>query len=326
MVTSANLAWRPTASLSVMQLRAQLMARIRHYFAEQQVLEVETPILQQAGNTDPMIDNLQCSYGAHGVLEQGYYLQTSPEYAMKRLLAAGSGPIYQVCKVFRDGESGRRHSPEFTLLEWYRPGFDLYALMDEVEELVSRLMALDDGAVRITYTDLFQHFIGVDPIQDEVTLLRNHALKFGITVSEQSDERDFWLDLLLSHIIEPELKTLGRLVFVYDYPATQAALAQINADGLAERFELYLDGVELANGYYELADGDEQRRRFVNDNNRRRSLGKSQVPIDESLLMALNAGLPGSAGVALGLDRLLMCLSKTTSLEEVLTFPIGCRT
>ena len=320
-------AWRPTASLSNLQLRARLLRHIRDYFAEQQVLEVDTPILSAAGASDVAIDSLMSHvYGPGFADGQSMYLQTSPEYAMKRLLAAGSGPIYQICKVFRDGESGRRHSPEFTLLEWYRPGFDHHRLMDEVEELVSRLLGLDCVAERISYIDLFQCYLDLNPLDVDVATLQACAVQHGITVSDLGHDRDVWLDLLLSHIIEPQLvgAVAGqvRLVFVYDYLPSQAALAQVNSQGLAERFELYLDGVELANGYHELADATEQRHRIDADNERRREMGKSEMPVDEHLLAALKCGLPDCAGVALGLDRLMMCAAGVDDLKQVLTFPL----
>jgi len=312
--------WRPAAPFSHLRLRARLLRHIRDYFAEQQVLEVETPVLTVAGVTDPHIDSFVVHDPSAGSKVSGFFLQTSPEYAMKRLLAAGSGPIYQIAKVFRAGESGRRHSPEFTLLEWYRPGFDHHKLMDEVEELLARLLSLESRAVRITYRDLFQQYLGIDPLQADISELRHGATKNGIRFNDPGDERDIWLELLFSHVIEPRLSTLAHMVFVHDYPASQAALARVNEQGQAERFELYLDGVELANGYHELMDPLEQRRRFERDNHRRRALGKAEMPVDDGLLRALDHGLPDCAGVALGLDRLLMCAADADSLEQVLTF------
>jgi len=320
--------WRPVAPLSHLQLRARVVRHIREYFAEQQVLEVETPVLSCTGASDPYIDSLVTHVHVPGRSDaQAFYLQTSPEYAMKRLLAAGSGPIFQLARVFRDGESGRLHSPEFTLLEWYRPGFDHHALMDDVEELLSRLLRLDVAAERMSYADLFQRYLGFDPHLADVPVLQACAQRNGVSVKGLGGDRDAWLDLLLSHLIEPQLMAQEagqrRLVFVYDYPASQAALARINPQGLAERFELYIDGIELANGYHELDDADEQRCRFAADNERRRAMGKSEMPVDESLLAALVSGLPDCAGVALGLDRLLMCVAGVRDLEQVLSFPVG---
>lgn len=319
-----DVTWRPTASLSCLQLRARLLRHIRDYFAEQQVLEVETPVLAVCGASDPQIDSLithvqGCNDG------RPLYLQTSPEYAMKRLLAAGSGPIYQIGKVFRDAESGRLHSTEFTLLEWYRPGFDHHALMHEVEELVARLLGIDEPAQRLPYAALFQRYLDIDPLQVDVASLQACAVRHQLSVTGLGDDRDAWLDLLLSHVIQPQLTTRcgqARMLFVYDYPPSQAALARINEHGLGERFELYLDGIELANGYHELLDAGEQRRRFELDNRQRRAMGKSEMPVDECLLAALTSGLPDCAGVALGVDRLILCAAGEKTLAQVQAFTL----
>lgn len=307
--------------MSHLQLRARLLRHIRDYFAEQQVLEVETPALVQAAVTDPHIDSFRLSADPTVGVSSELYLQTSPEYAMKRLLAAGSGPIYQIARVFRAGENGRRHSPEFSLLEWYRPGFDHHALMTEVEELVARLLALDEAAERISYRELFHQYLDIDPLQATLSELQRCAELNDISLQNPAVERDGWLDLLFSHQIEVRLaQRRTRMIFVYDYPASQAALARIDERGLAARFELYLDGVELANGYHELVDVDEQRRRFLQDNRRRRTLGKAEMPIDDCLLQALASGMPDCAGVALGLDRLLMCAAGVDELRQVISF------
>lgn len=316
-----DLQWRPTAPFSHLHMRARLLRHIRDYFAEQQVLEVETPALTAAGVSDPHIDSFKIPAQEMDGRAAGLYLQTSPEYAMKRLLAAGSGPIYQIARVFRAGEAGRRHSPEFSLLEWYRPGFDHHQLMDEVEELLSRLLSLQSGAERITYRDVFRQYLDIDPLQATVAELRRCAEFNAISLQESVDDRDIWLDLLFSHAIEPRLaERQARMLFVHDYPASQAALARIDERGLAARFELYLDGVELANGYHELVDAGEQRRRFIQDNRRRRALGKVEMPADEYLLQALESGMPDCAGVALGLDRLVMCAAGVDSLKQVMSF------
>jgi len=316
--------WRPTAPLSHLQLRARLLRHIRDYFAEQQVLEVETPVLAVCGTSDPQIDSLLTHVrGCNN--DRPLYLQTSPEHAMKRLLAAGSGPIYQIGKVFRDAESGKLHSPEFTLLEWYRPGFDHHALMNEVEELVARLLGIDEPAQRLSYAALFRRYLDMDPLRVDVETLRACAARLNLGVTGLGDDRDAWLDLLLSHVIQPQLATSsgrGRMLFVYDYPPSQAALARINGEGLAERFELYLDGIELANGYHELHDSREQRRRFEHDNRQRQAMGKSQMPVDEDLLAALEKGLPDCAGVALGLDRLILCAAGAKTLAQVQAFAL----
>ena len=313
--------WRPTAPLSHLQLRARLLRQIRDYFAEQQVLEVETPALTVAGVSDPHIDSFRVSSDGMVGQRAGLFLHTSPEYAMKRLLAAGSGPIYQIARVFRAGEAGRRHSPEFSLLEWYRPGFNHHQLMDEVEALLARLISLESPAERITYRELFLQYLDIDPLPATVAELGRCAERNAIALQNPDADRDVWLDLLFSHVIEPRLADRrARMLFIHDYPASQAALARIDERGLAARFELYLDGVELANGYHELTDAGEQRRRFERDNRRRRALGKAEMPIDESLLQALEAGLPECAGVALGLDRLVMCAAGVDSLAQVMSF------
>jgi len=311
--------WRPSASLSALRARARLLASVRVFFADRNVLEVETPALCQAGVTDPSIEPLVVSAGVS--VGAPRYLQSSPEYAMKRLLAAGSGPIYQVSRVFRDGEAGARHNPEFTLLEWYRPELDHHSLMDEVSQLVKNILG-DLREQRVSYRDLFHQYLSIDPFvasDEELVALANERLDVGAL----SGDRDLWLDLLLSHCIEPQLAERGGLTFVFDYPASQAALARIEEDreGLvARRFELYVDGVELANGYLELTDPQEQRKRFTADNARREASGQQTRPLDEHLLAAMAEGLPPCSGVALGIDRLLMLAQGASSVSEVIAF------
>ena len=242
---------------------------------------------------------------------------------MKRLLAAGGGAIYQICRVFRDGEAGRFHNPEFTLLEWYRPGFNHHQLMDEVSALVRTVLPSCRQEQRFSYRELFQCHLGVDPHPLTLAQLQNLAVERGIQQGNELDlqERDGWLDLLLTHCIEPELPP--GLCFVYDYPESQASLARVRpgAPAVAERFELYLDGLELANGFHELADPQEQRRRFQYELEQRRQAGRSPTPMDEHLLAALEAGLPDCSGVALGIDRLLMRITGASHIDEVLAFP-----
>ncbi len=320
--------WRPGASLATLRLRAQVLQRVREFFAQRQVLEVETPVLSVAGTTDPALASLQTRYHGPGLPDgQPLYLHTSPEFPMKRLLAAGAGPIYQLCKVFRDGEAGGRHNPEFTLLEWYRPGWDDDQLMREVEQLVVRV---NDGrqplpAVRrYRYQALFQEHLDIDPLSATVADLRACAQRRGIPVpaSMPHDAVDPWLDLLLACYIEPRLG--AGLVFVYDYPASQAALARLRPDtpAVAARFELYWDGLELANGFHELTDAAEQRTRFVADQVKRDAAGLAAVPVDERLLAALEAGMPDCAGVALGLDRLVMKIAGLARIEQAMAFAI----
>jgi lysyl-tRNA synthetase class 2 len=312
-----------------LRLRAQVLAQVRDYFSQAGVLEVDTPVLSPAGATDPALQSFQTRYHGPGpACDSTLYLHTSPEFPMKRLLAAGSGSIYQICKVFRDGESGRRHNPEFTLLEWYRVGFDHFGLMDDVESLLRTILK---GLVPLesvghwTYQDLFRESTGVDPFTASVDELRgclqSHAIARPVGLSD--DDRDGWLDLLMTHIIEPRLGP--GLVFIRDYPASQAALARLRpgAQKVAERFEVYLNGVELANGYHELTDAAEQRRRFKQDNVRRVAQGLEPVVIDENLLAALAPGFPDCAGVALGIDRLLMVAAGADSLDAIVAFPLN---
>ena len=313
--------------LPILRLRAELLARTRAFFAARDVLEVETPMLSVAATTDPHLASFATQYSGPGSCHgQPFYLHTSPEFPMKRLLAAGSGCIYQIARVFRDGEAGRRHNPEFTLLEWYRAGFDHHQLMNEVAELASVLLAdrvpLAKPEWR-SYRELFAR-LGLDPHRVTVAELTACAERCRVPVPPGMplEDTDPWLDLLLTHCIEPHLGQ-GRLCFVYDYPASQAALARLRPGDppVGERFELYLNGIELANGFHELGDAVEQRRRFAAENAARRAQGLPVMPIDENLLAALETGLPDCAGVALGFDRLVMLAAGKNSLAEVLAFP-----
>jgi lysyl-tRNA synthetase class 2 len=305
-----------------------LLTRIREYFANAGVLEVETPFLSAAGTTDPAIQSFSTTYHGPGPCHGArLYLHTSPEYPMKRLLAAGAGSIYQICKVFRDGESGRRHNPEYTLLEWYRAGFDHVALMVEVESLLREV--LRDilplvPARHWTYRELFRNYAGIDPFDTSVNEIRQalQAKGIGAPPGLTEEESDGWLDLLLTHIIEPALD--AGLIFVSEYPASQAALARLlpGEPSVAARFEVYLDGVELANGYHELTDAVEQRRRFEQDNTRRGARQLATIEPDWRLLAAMRSGLPDCAGVALGIDRLLMIAGGARHINEVVAFPL----
>lgn len=314
--------WQPTASMEAIRARAELYADIRRFFADRQVLEVDTPVLSQAAVSDPYLVPMISSYSDLGAEDsQPLFLQTSPEYAMKRLLAAGSGPIYQLAKTFRDTETGSRHNPEFCMLEWYRPGFDDVQLMDEIEALVDGVLGC--GAIeRLSYRVLFQRQLGFDPHQVELTELRQQV-KQRLDLELDSEDRDDYLNLLISHELEP---TLQNPTFVYDYPSSQAALARVSQDQqgqlVAKRFELFIHGVELANGYFELTDADEQARRFEQDLVRRQQLGYPCHPTDQRLVMALEAGMPECAGVALGVDRLLMLKLEAERIEQVIAFPL----
>ena len=320
--------WQPSATLEILRQRAELLKRLRRYFAQQGVLEVETPLLASAGTTDPHIPSFSFSDtgspGLDGVTRR--YLNTSPEFAMKRLLAAGSGPIYQVCKAFRQGEQGRHHNPEFSLLEWYRPGLDHHQLMQDVAALVGELAEglREFGPVEyLSYHDCFQQQLGLDPHTATAQMLRDCAQKNGLPMVSglADDDREAWLDLLMSLSVQPQLG-LNHLCFVYDYPENQAALARVRPGNpaVAERFELFIDGIELANGFHELQDAEEQRARFEADLVQRQKAGLEAIVLDERLLSALAAGLPACAGVALGLDRLQMVLSGEQYLRDVLSF------
>ncbi len=310
--------WRPGASIEAIAARGALLGKIRLFFFQRGILEVDTPLLCSAGITDPSIEPLIVAGGAS--LSSPRFLQTSPEYAMKRLLAAGSGAIYQIARAFRDGEAGSRHNPEFTLLEWYRPGYDHHQLMTEVAELVCHCLG-DRPLRQLSYRELFAQTLGLDPFTASTRQLADTA-KEHIDLGFSSGDRDLWLDLLMSHLIEPELASMG-MCFVYDYPASQAALSRVvqaNDVNVGQRFELYLDGMELANGYCELTDATEQERRFVADNEKRREMGLGERPLDTHLLAAMEHGLPQCSGVALGIDRLLMLLVGSTDIREVIAF------
>jgi len=314
--------WRPTAALSALERRAALLAAAREFFAVRGVLEVETPILSAAAVSDPQIESLATRVAG---MAAPAYLCTSPEYAMKRLLAAGSGDIYQICKVFRDAERGRWHNPEFTLLEWYRLGFDDTALMAEVEALIVHLLApyrRTPPAERLSYAAALQRHAGVDLHGATAGELAEAARRHGIDCPAELD-RDARLDLLMGLIVGPRLG-LERPCFICDYPASQAALARLKPGPtpVAARFELYVDGLELANGFHELADGGEQRARFDRDLAVRRARGLPLRPLDERLLAALRAGLPDCAGVALGLDRLVAVALGAPRLADTMAFTI----
>jgi len=322
---STNNSWKPAAPLEVLQERAHVLRDIRGYFQTGDVLEVETPQLSSAGTTDPAVESFTSRYSGPLLGHQhALYLHTSPEFPMKRLLAAGSGAIYQICKVFRQGEYGRFHNPEFTLLEWYRPGFDHHRLMDDVAALVENVIP-GKKSVRLSYRALFEQFLGFDPHIANVDQLQAVALEQGIegAVDLEMAGVDGWLDLLLTHLIEPKMPE--GCCFVYDYPASQASLARVRPGSppVAERFELYIDGIEVANGFNELTDAAEQKKRFEAEDEARRQLGLCQIPIDSHLLQALEHGLPACAGVALGIDRLLMLRVGAKKLEEVFAFPLG---
>lgn len=315
--------WRPSASFEALRLRARGLALIRAFFAERDVLEVETPAMARSAASDVHIASLSTICHAGGGAAGQFYLQTSPEFAMKRLLAAGSGPIYQVCRAFRDAENGRLHNPEFTLLEWYRPGFDHHGLMDELDTLMNRVLGCAGTTRRLTYRDAFVAYGGLDPFEVSTDALLARAEDAGLVLAADCPaERDMLLDFLFSQGVQAAFGD-GR-VYVYDFPASQAALARVRASQppVAERFELFLNGIEIANGYHELADAHEQRQRFAADGVARKRLGLAQMPVDERLLAALAHGLPDCAGVAVGLDRLFMIAAGESSIQAMMAFPI----
>jgi len=307
------------ASLETLRKRAELLRQIRTFFYARNILEVETPALSISGNTDPNIVSFTTNYtgpGGGGTL----YLHTSPEFSMKRLLAAGSGAIYQLCKVFRNGELGRQHNPEFTMLEWYRPEYNHHQLMDEIVELLNDVLGEPTSAIRrLTYQQVFIEHAGIDPLGVDSASLKKCAQLHGLehVVGMDAASIDDWCDLIMDQVIVP---ALGKQpVFIYDYPASQAALARINDNDprVAERFELFIDGVEIANGFHELTDAKEQRQRFESENIKRQQAGLAQLPIDNNLIAALESGLPDCAGVAVGIDRLLMLMMGVDSISAV---------
>ncbi|RPE81499.1 EF-P lysine aminoacylase EpmA [Vulcaniibacterium tengchongense] len=319
--------WRPSASFEALRLRARLNATIRAFFAERGVTEVETPVLSMAGNTDPNIASFSLAFsGRTDGAPRTRWLRTSPEYPLKRLLAAGFGDCYELGRVFRDGEAGGRHNPEFTMLEWYRLGWDHRRLIDETAELVQAALALVGRGARleqVAYRELYRRELGLDPAHAGIEELR--AALGGVVIDPAGLTRDDWLDLLMTHRLQPAFPR-DRLLAVYDYPASQCALARVRPAGegddapAAERFELYLGPLELANGYHELADAAEQGARFQRDLAVRAQRGDALPPRDERLLAALAAGFPHCAGVALGVDRLLMAMLGAERIAEVLAF------
>lgn len=310
--------WRPTAAIATLETRASMLRSAREYFTATRALEVETPTLGSAGVTDIHVASVTAT-----TIGRRTFLHTSPEYAMKRLLAAGCGDIWQICKVYRDGESGRHHNPEFTMIEWYRLGMDHHALMSDVERLITTVLPparAFDRSERLTYREAVNLHAGIDPFDDPIAVLIARLESAGIEVPRDvQGDRDACLDLIMGILVGPRLGH-DRLTFVYDYPASQAALAQIRGP-VASRFEAYLDGLELANGFHELGNAAEQRVRFERDQEERAKRGLPPMPIDERFLAALEHGLPDCSGVALGFDRLVMCATGAKHIDEVLAFP-----
>jgi lysyl-tRNA synthetase class 2 len=303
--------WQPTASIEILKFRANLLKPVRVFFAKREVLEVETPLLCHTSVTDPYIHSIKTKDG---------YLQTSPEYAMKRLLAAGSGSIYQLCKAFREGDKGHQHNPEFTMLEWYRVGFNHHQLMDEVDDLL-QLILKTPKAERIPYKALFQTYLNIDPHSATRNELQTIAEQQGLNIEADINDCTTWLQLLMSHCIEPHIGKQTP-VFIYDFPIEQAALAKIIPGNppVAARFEVYYQGMELANGFHELQNAAEQRLRFEKNLQLRTEQGLPLLPIDDDFLAALEHGLPDCSGVALGFDRLVMLAAGCAKITEVISF------
>lgn len=309
--------WRPTASRRAIETRASLLADIRQFFAERKVLEVETAMLSSAGNSDPNINSIATDS------DQPHYLRTSSEYPMKRLLAAGLPDIYELGRVFRGGEKGSQHNPEFTMLEWYRHQLSYLDLAGEVVDLVKFCGGgqFDQWPViHINYRDLFREHIGLDPFMADEEECRSLALERGIRMDQL--DLDGWLDLLLTHLVQPRMDAES-ITILHDFMPHQAALARIRNDDppVAERFEVYLGQTELANGYQELTDSFEQAQRFETDRRMRQRRGEAVNPLDQRLLAALKSGLPECSGVALGVDRLLMAILGVNHINMVLPFP-----
>lgn len=320
-----NKQWPPTCSAALLHQRAELYQSIRLFFAEKNVLEVDTPVLSNAASCDVNLDSFSAFLDSSEQDRQRLYLQTSPEFSMKRLLAFGSGSIYQIAKSFRQGESGRFHNPEFTLLEWYRVDFSMAELIEEMIELLMLSFSENLAFTTVSYGQLFQQFTGLNPHSANLNELMTYASEQGNpeAINICGDSLANGLDYVFSQYIQPTLKK-NVVYFVMDYPVCMAMLAKISDDApkVAKRFEVYFKGVELANGYEELTDWKQQKKRFQHELAERKRAGLEPVPMDINLLGALEFGLPKCSGVALGLDRLLMLMTDAASIDDVLTFPI----
>lgn len=316
--------WQPSASIKNLKKRAEIIRSIREFFYQRNVMEVETPSLSQASVTDIHLISFNTEFvGPNYSNGVPLYLQTSPEYAMKRLLAGGSGAIFQISKAFRNEESGKHHNPEFSMLEWYRPGFDHFDLMDEIDSLMQAILKCEK-AQRITYQAAFGSIFNTNPLTASLETLKQLCEQHGFeNIAKDETDKDTLLQLLFSMVVEP---TIGQEqpCFIYDFPASQAALAKINKDNpqVADRFELYFKNMELANGFNELTDANEQLNRFESDNLKRKDMGLAQVPADLNLIDALASGMPECAGVALGIDRLIMLALEQSQIKDVISFDI----
>lgn len=311
------MAWQPSATIDNLKIRAQILTKVRSFFVNLGYLEVETPIMGQHGISDVYLENILAKFRGHE-----YYLQTSPEYHMKRLLAAGSGPIYQIFRAFRDDELGRWHNPEFSLLEWYKLSADYNLLIAEVDDFLQKVFNCDP-AIKISYQQIFIDACGIDPFAVSITELRLCLQRYDLdnVLDKNEQDVDQYLFLLMSHVVEPFMAHYTMPVVVYGFPKSQASLAQV-VDDVALRFEVYYKGIELANGFAELIDADAQRMRFVEDNFKRVAKDLKTVTLDENFLQALQAGLPDCCGVALGLDRIIALYLQENNLASVISFAI----
>jgi lysyl-tRNA synthetase class 2 len=307
--------WRPSTSIEHLGRRAHYLFKIRQFFQHRGYLEVETPIMSEFGITDVYLSNIKAEFR-----QKKYSLQTSPEYHMKRLLAAGSGPIFQITKVFRDDELGRWHNPEFTMLEWYQLDIDHHVLMEEVDTLL-QLILQTPKAIKKTYAQTFLEILNLDPFNATIPALKEALIPYNLqeVLDAEEQDKDQFLFLLMSHVIEPKLSHYSTPVVIYDFPASQAALAQVN-NQVAARFEFYYKGIELANGFHELIDVQAQRERLEEDL-RQRAQKQLELPnLDHRFLAALEHGLPECSGVALGIDRLLALALNQDNVSSVLSF------
>ena len=304
--------------------RAQMLAQIRQFFAERQVLEVQTPLMSQAGNTDVFVPSVSTNVTVQDK-PQTHYLHTSPEFSMKRILASWKVAIYQICPVFRDNEVGSRHNSEFTMLEWYRPGFDLEALAAELSDLLTTVYGQSQNLTYYSYSKAFIDYVGIHPLTASLETIKAAAEKNALGGLDLGEDRQGWLDVLFSHLVEPNLGYQSPTL-ITDYPPATAALAKVETDEqgneVAKRFELYINGIEIANAYDELADGAALQARFEADNEERARRGLPIMPIDERLVAACDH-LPACSGIALGIDRLLMVVTGAKSIDEVIGFGIG---
>lgn len=318
--------WKPSASITNLLKRAAIVTQIRQFFKNNDFLEVETPTMSQATITDINLFPFKTKFIGPGAA-QGIplFLITSPEYHMKRLLAAGSGPIFQICRSFRNEEYGRLHNPEFTMLEWYRPFWDMYLIMNEVKDLLHQILNCDNSEI-ISYQEIFMYYVGVNPLSANKETLKEIVSKLELNnIVSIDDDTDTLLQLLFTILVEPNLNQ-NKPIFIYHFPAAQAFLAKINPEDprVADRFEVYFRGVELANGFRELIDAQEQRQRFIQNNRKRTTMNLPQYPLDENFLTALEHGMPECSGVALGVDRLVMLALKAENLSDVIAFSVKC--